>query len=57
MKAYVVIPYSDSTGKHQPGEEVQFNPEDKEGVNTLIAYGVLSRSQPEPTTDAGQKQG
>lgn len=57
MKAYVVTPYSDSTGKHDVGEEVEFTPEEKEGVNTLINYGILSRSKPEPETASGQKQG
>lgn len=57
MKAYVTTPYTDSTGKHDVGEEVEFAPEDKEGVNTLINYGILSRSQPEPKAESGQKQG
>jgi hypothetical protein len=51
MKAYVAIPYSDSTGSHAVGEEVTFDPKDKEGVNTLIDYGVLSKNPPESSDD------
>lgn len=57
MKAYVAIEYTDASGKHDVGEEVEFKPEDKEGVTTLIDYGIISRTKPEPVTETGQKQG
>lgn len=56
MKAYVATPYTDSTGKHEVGEEVQFKPEEKDGVETLINYGILSKTAPEPA-DSSKRTG
>lgn len=50
MKAYVATEYTDSTGKHVVGEEVQFEPSEREGVETLINYGILSKTAPEAAT-------
>ena len=51
ITAYVVTQYTDASGKHEVGDEVQFPREDKEGVLRLIDYGVLSKTPPkdEPT--------
>lgn len=52
MKAYVAIEYTDANGKHEPGEQVTFDPSEREGVETLINYGILSRTEPKSDDEA-----
>lgn len=47
MKAYVAIPYTDADGEHAVNEEVELPREtdqEKVAVETLLAYGIVSRS-------------
>lgn len=56
ITAFVLIPFTDADGKHKVGEKVDFAREDKDGVDRLIDYGVLSKTPP-PAEDPAQAQG
>lgn len=64
MKAFVAIQYTDADGKHDVGDEVEFDltksdTDTKEGFERLFDYGILSKTPPkdEKADSTKQRQG
>jgi hypothetical protein len=48
--AYVAVPYEDTSGKHEAGEQVTFelkDDQDHANFDTLLRYGVVTKEQAE----------
>lgn len=50
VKVYAKVPFKDDQGDHRVGSEITMayeTPEQQSDVDTMIRYGVLSKTKPE----------